>query len=340
MQSSTWNDTNQHWIPQFLLKGFGIKKRASYVHEMDKQTGSIRTCKVKEVASKQRLLTERDDDLMKTIEKSSTRVVGQIRNGCLDISQKDRQALDSLVFALMRNDPYSGFDEARTREETVQSVSLEFAAAVGNQGGSIDLQRLNDFVDQSLNHDYLDHAMAKGDSIALRTLGLMGLQTHLPVDREFFVIGDSPVLAVRGTLEGVPNLLNPGSQVILPIHSRRVLIYSWDTPANLIQPGGVLDRQQVRSLNQDYFRGTKCRYIYGRDRESLRRARMPQIQSTGRVRSMRVNDGWRTMQSEVRKISASRVTRDVERRRARDSLAGNLVERARADREGRTRQGF
>ena len=23
MQQSTWNDTNQHWVPQFLLKGFG-----------------------------------------------------------------------------------------------------------------------------------------------------------------------------------------------------------------------------------------------------------------------------------------------------------------------------
>ena len=34
MQPSTWNDTNQHWIPQFLLKGFGIRKRAASVYEL------------------------------------------------------------------------------------------------------------------------------------------------------------------------------------------------------------------------------------------------------------------------------------------------------------------
>ena len=52
MQPSTWNDTNQHWVPQFLLKGFGIKKKASQVWELDKHTGVIAKRKVREVASK------------------------------------------------------------------------------------------------------------------------------------------------------------------------------------------------------------------------------------------------------------------------------------------------
>ena len=68
MQPSTWNDTNQHWIPQFLLKGFGIRKNASSVYELDKQTKAIAVRKVKEAASKQYLLTERDDELMRGIE--------------------------------------------------------------------------------------------------------------------------------------------------------------------------------------------------------------------------------------------------------------------------------
>ena len=270
MQQSTWNDTNQHWIPQFLLKGFGIKKRSSSIYEMDKETGTIRTCNVKDVASKPRLLTERDDELLRCIERRSARVVGQIRKGKLELEQEDRRVLDSLVFAMMRNDPYSGLDDRKTRKDTVDDVSHEFAETIEKHGGSIDLQLLMDFVDGRSNHDYLSMAVGKQDGLVLKALGLMGLQVCQPAIGEFFIIGDSPVLVVRGTSNGVRNLLNAGSQVILPIHSRHVLVYGWETPENLIQFGNDADRKQVRSLNQDYFLGTNCRYIYGRDVESLR----------------------------------------------------------------------
>lgn len=340
MKSSTWSDTNQHWIPQFLLKGFGIKKRSSSLYEMDKQTGNIRTCNVEDAASKPRLLTERDDELMKTIESRAARVIGKIRKGNLELRQEDRQSLDSLVFAMMRNDPHSGIDRARIREETVQSVSMEFEGAIGRHGGSIDPQILRDFVDGHSNHDYLNMAVQNKDSLILRAFGKMGLQARQPENGEFFVIGDSPVLAVRGTVDGVRSLLNPGSQVILPIQSRHVLIYSWVTPTNLIQLGDVLDRKQVRSLNRDYFLGTNCRYIYGRDTQSLKRARMPRIKMPDRSRSTRVNDGWRTMRSEVEKIAASRAIRDAEMGKTRDSVAHQLVEKARVESQGRSRQDY
>ena len=60
MQPSTWKDTNQHWIPQFLLKGFGIRKRASSVYELDKQTKAVAIRKVSDAASTPRLLTEQE----------------------------------------------------------------------------------------------------------------------------------------------------------------------------------------------------------------------------------------------------------------------------------------
>lgn len=338
MQSSTWNDTNQHWIPQFLLKGFGIKRRSSSIYEMEKKTGEIRTRSVEDVASKQRLLTELDDDLMKTVEARAARVIGQIRKGRLGLGQEDRRALDLLVFAMMRNDPYSGLDRERIREETIQSISLEFAKAIGRQGGSIDLQALSDFLAGRANHDYLSMAMAQQDSVILRALVQMGLQVHQPENGEFLVIGDSPVLVIRGTGDGTRSLLNRGSQVILPIHSRHVLVYSWEIPTNVIQSGDAFDRKQVRSLNQDYLLETNCRYIYGRDTQSLKRARMPRIKMTGRARSNRVNDGWQAMQSEVKQIAASRTLRDVEMGKTRDSVARDLVDKARAERQGNTRQ--
>ena len=338
MQPSTWNDTNQHWIPQFLLKGFGIKKRSSSIYEMDKETGAIRTCDVEDVASKPRLLTERDDELMKSIESRAARVIGQIRKRNLELRKEDRQSLDLLVFAMMRNDPHSGIDHARIRKETVQNVSLEFAAAIGRQGGSIDPQALRDFVDGRANRDYLNMAVEKQDSLVLKALGLMGLEAHQPENGEFFVIGDSPLLVVRGTRNGVRSLLNPGSHVVLPIHSRHVLVFIWVTPTNLIQLGDVADRNQVRSLNHDYYRGTNCRYLYGRDRASLKRARIQQTQPPGSARPTQLSDGWRAMQAAKRTIVESRATRDAEMGKARDSVAHQLVEKAMAEQQGHTRQ--
>ena len=253
MQASNWNDTNQHWIPQFLLKGFGIKRRVSQIYEMDKQSRNVRIRAVEDVASKQRLLTERDDELMKTIEMRSTRTIGRIRKGDLGIQHEERQALNALVFAMMRNDPHSGFDETRIREDITRNLSNEIAEAISRQGGLVNLQDLKHFIDERFSHDYLNVSMGIERNLALTALGLMGLRVHEPVEGESFTIGDSPVLVVRGTVGGSRNLLNAGSQVILPIHSRRVLVYSWETPMNLIEPGDVLGREQVRSLARGYY---------------------------------------------------------------------------------------
>ena len=333
MHPSTWNDTNQHWTPQFLLKGFGIKGHASKVYALETHTSKITIRKVGDMASKLGLLTERDDHLMKRIEARSARVVNRIRKGDLGMRPREREVLDSLVFALMRNDPYSGSDDERTRREVVHNFSLELTEAIQQQRGLVSLRDVKEFADRYLSHDFLSIAMDPNDSLVLRVLRLMGLSVHVPEDGEHLVIGDSPVLVVRGEVAGVTNLLNPGSQIILPIHSRCLLVYSWDTPFNLIQSSTHLDSNQVRSLNSDYLHGTNSQFIFGRTRESLLCTQIPQVQPEGTARSSAVNIGWLMLQSELAKISRTRTKRDAEEKGELDLVARELVRRNSAEAE-------
>ena len=119
MTPSTWNDTNQHWIPQFLLKGFGIAGKASYLYELDKRTGSIERRNVADAASKPHLLSELDDELVRKIEVVSSKAVARIRKGDLHIDKEDRQALDALTWVLYLNDPYE-IDKETTRQAVIR----------------------------------------------------------------------------------------------------------------------------------------------------------------------------------------------------------------------------
>ena len=259
MQPSTWNDTNQHWISQFLLKGFGIRKNASSVYELDKQTKAIDVRKVSEVASKQHLLTDRDDELMRSIERRAEKAIGAIRNGQLNrIDEEDRQAIDRLVCAMVVNDPYSDFDAAVTRKQAIADVARELDEALNRHGGGLDPD-VQEYIDDQFGHERLANFLDSRNNQSIIALKSMGLVAYKPTEGEFFVIGDSPVLVVRGTENGESSLLNAGSQVILPISSMCVLVYRWDVEMNVIADGGQLDSKQVRSLNQakmlDYVAG-------------------------------------------------------------------------------------
>ena len=192
MQPSAWNDSNQHWIPRFLLKGFGIKGQASKVYEMNVRTGRIRRRKVKDVASKTRLLTELDDELMRYIEVRSAQVIGRIRKRELDIQWKDRKVLDSLILAMMNNDPHSGIDEIKLRNDVVSNVSDELTRALYRHGGIADGGTIRKVVGDYLNHDYLNLVLSMEDSMALKALHFMGLRVHEAVEGENLILGDSP----------------------------------------------------------------------------------------------------------------------------------------------------
>ena len=207
MQQSTWNDTNQHWVPQFLLRGFGIKGNTSRVWELDKQTGSTRICRVKDVASKPKLLSERDDTLMRKLESRANRPIQSIRKGNLRIRDGDRNVIDQLVAAMMMNDPY-GIDYQKTRREVIESTSRSVKEDMEYWGGTIETRTLEEFVGERFNHDYLTIALEGGNGIVLSMLRLMGLRAVYSQGGEWFVVGDSPILAVRSRGEDGPSTVS------------------------------------------------------------------------------------------------------------------------------------
>ena len=310
MQPSTWNDSNQHWVPQFLLKGFGIKGKASKIWELDKQSGLTQIRKVKCVASSQELLTERDDDLMKSIENQATRPIRQIRKRNFRITEEDRQAIDRLVAALLQNDPYNGFDKEKTRREIIESTSRTVETAFKYSAGIVEFETIKRVVDENFNYDYLTNTMSQGNYTVRTLLRIMGLRAIFAEEGKYFVIGDSPVLAIRNRGSTGPSLVNPGSQVILPISSQCVLVYDWQTETNLVAYGGNANIQQLHSLNRDYSRKSNCRYVYGRNEECLIKSLRPQLRWENAQRSTQVGEAWSRAQQYLAAVRAINADED------------------------------
>ena len=330
MQPSTWNDNNQHWTPQFLLKGFGLKGKASRVLQMDKDTGEIKVCKVSKVASKQGLLTDSDDELMGRIEREANPVIDKIRKGTTSINRSERKGLDRLIAALLQNDPYYGPDRAKMREESIASTAREVVAAFAEAGGLVNEEAMKQYADELCNQDYLELMLDREDNQILTVLEYMGLTANYSTEKSSFIIGDSPVLAVRNSAEGTPSLLNPGSQVILPISTRCLLVYLWATPKNLIDKGPVVDKEQALTLNRDYYHESDCRFLYGRTREALEKSRMLPLRWTPRTRSMAVKEGWNELQARLReRDEQDQATEAAEKEEFRHAVR-RLVERTRA----------
>ena len=339
MQPSTWNDTNQHWIPQFLLKGFGLKWKANRVFQMDKTTRAIEVRKVSEVASTQGLLTDVDDGLMRSIERQADPVIDKIRNGNTLINRSERKDLDRLVAALVQNDPYNGLDREKMREEIIESTTREVVATFAASRSLVnheDMKEiLKEILDERFNHDYLALMFGREDNQILSVLGFMGLTANYSSEEGSLIIGDSPVLAVRNSVEGKPSLRNTGSQVILPISSKCLLVYLWTTRRNLLDKGGVVDKEQVLTLNRDYYHESNCRFLYGRTRNALEQSRMLPLQWTPRTRSMEVADGWHAMQSQLQEQDDRN---RVEEAADKEELLGavrQVVERARVEQSRR-----
>ena len=331
MQPSTWNDENQHWIPQFLLKGFGIQGRRSRVYEMDRETGQINIVKVAEAASKQLLLTDLDDSVLRRIESHPSRAVGMIRKGrIVDITQEGRQALDDLVFAMIVNDPHGAIDRAKARADVIGDQSDKLQAALLRHGGYMDHQGLRDLLDESMQYNYLSMSFDHSESLVRKMLRYMRLSVRQATDDESFVIGDSPVLAIRNPVNGQASLSNPDSQVVLPVSNKTVLVYDWATPIHLIDHGPKLEREQVRSLNRDYYHKSNSRYIYGSTRGSLECSQRVQMLWLPQKRSVQVNDGWWIMQEELQKAQGEWVAADAEGVRDYDFVARELVRAAQA----------
>ena len=335
MKPSTWNDTNQHWISQFLLKGFGIKGHSSKTYQLDKKTGIIEIRRVADVASMQRLLTDRDDELMKSIEQRTRHIIGSIRKRNYNLTKRDKLALDDLTFALICNDPKSGFDKETSRARVIGNVSAGISEAIARQGGLVNNEVLENLIEARFSRDYLTIAMNRNDNLALKALNHMEVRVYVPEDGEAFVVGDSPVLIVRGTDKGVSHLFNAGSQIILPVHSRCMLFYTWESSPNLPQSGTVLDQEQVKSLNKDYCHGSNSRHIFARTSETLIEASKPREVPNTEPLFAAEADGWTRMHSEIIGNMVIKATKDKQYERALNSLAHDVVRRSEAALRGK-----
>ena len=127
MQPSTWNDTNQHWIPQSLLKGFGRQGRAYSVYELDNHTKVIADRKVSEVASKPRLITERDDFSLKKIEDAAAKAMRMVRKGTDFEEMRSGDVMDGfdalhqLAVAMEPINPYIGVTSQGSRTTAIDA---------------------------------------------------------------------------------------------------------------------------------------------------------------------------------------------------------------------------
>ena len=329
MQPSTWNNSNQHWIPQFLLRGFGIRKKASRICELDKQTNAISVREVNEVASKSWLLTVKDDQLLRTIENRVNKAVEAIRKGNLDsIGEDGRQTVDKFVCAMMLNDPHGGADAEATREKVIHEGVSDLSEGVQRLGETPDETYFQSSLDEMLGHNWLSGFMGSASNWIVIALGLMGLRAYKATDGEFFIIGDSPVLVVPNATNGNADLLNSSAQVILPIRSDYILVYAWTTDKNVIDNGGTLDKAQVRSLNSDYYHWTKSRCIYGRNEETVRRSGMLTLAGRPLERSNHVSNGWLMMQQIRRLMQRRRDAHNAVRARVREYAAREFVDAA------------
>ena len=336
MEPSTWKNTNQHWFPRFLLKGFGQKRQAYKVLQLNCETNEIQSRNVEEVVSKPNLLSTRDDNLLHGIENKASETVMKIRRG-RDINEAERRNLDALVWAMVINDPYHGVKKAQVREEVVEEMSQELIDAFRRARGAVNRHDVVDMVDQILNDDYLSHAMVLSDASPPLILRNMGLRAFQPPSGEFFVIGDSPVIVIRDGTHAERSLTNPGSQIILPIGHSRLLVYDWSTPSNVVTYEGSVSLQQVHTLDQDYRYHLGCGFLYGRNEASLMRSGKSHVKRLSQSRSKAVHDGWAMTQVELDLLDRSRIEWDRGHQAMLGTIARSIVEKAvEQRRNGRT----
>ena len=135
MSTSTWDETYQHWIPQFLLSGFGKKGQSKILYQLDRVTGDITTKKVKQVAGQVKLMTEQDNTVLRDIENAANGPIDNIRKRHLDqITETDRENVDELVLALLLNHPR--FQKELLRKEVVHDRYQFLTSTIECQGGT------------------------------------------------------------------------------------------------------------------------------------------------------------------------------------------------------------
>ena len=316
MSLSTYNDTNQHWIPRFLLKGFGKKNQASSIYRLDCATSNIDTVQVEKIVSRVGLLTVQDDEQLRGIENNTRTVIDDIRKNRLSsVGPADRRALDELVMALAINNP--GFQKASILDDIARERLQLLTRAVADGGGLIDRQSTYDTLDGYISRNFLlEHRRHGQRSVTRLLFRTMCLSVRRPPEGESFVIGDYPV--VEATSQSIAYRTAPYGilKIMLPIRHDCLLVYDWASQDNIIDAGPPVSMRVLRWLDDFYRNDPRCPYIYGRTSESLKRSAMLNFNWPEPAPSRELKQRWRSVRSEIQDIEKL----ERERKGARGSV--------------------
>ena len=272
MLPSTWNAANQHWIPQFLLRGFGTKRRRSEVYRLDRLDGSLSCERVERIASRSFLMTELDDQVLRAIEDRASQSVSLLRKSRFDLfAEADRRALDLLVLSLLFNHPSWIPGKELIRREVVWERGLEAMRAHPVYGIAVPADAVMSALDGAAGRNYFHGVITSDSSSSAERMRAMRLTAYAPPLGQTFVIGDQPVVTRRPDLPAPRRWLYGDEMVLLPISHDVLLVYDRPAPPNLLSIGGRVSGGFFGMLDEIYRSGSAGRYVYGRIPESLTR---------------------------------------------------------------------
>ena len=272
MLPSAWNAANQHWISQFLLRGFGTKRRRSEVYRLDRSDGSLSCERVERVASRSFLMTELDDQVLRVIEDRASQTVSLLRKSRFGLfAEADRRALDLLVLSLVFNHPSWIPEKERIRHEVVWERGLDVMWAHPIYGTAVLADAVMSAVDGAAGRNYFHGVITSRSSSSVEHMRAMRLTAYVPPLGHSFVIGDQPVVTLRPDLSAPRRWLYGDEMVVLPISHDVLLVYDRPAPPNLLSFGGPVSNGFFGMMDEIYRSGSAGRYVYGRTPGSLTR---------------------------------------------------------------------
>lgn len=221
-------NTNQHYVPQMLLRGFSTTPDSEQVWVFDKRTGKAFTTGIRAIAAEEGYYDLGDsaiiDAAMNRTDAFASRIIGEIRSrrSLAGISRDDRDMLAGfVVIQLLRT---RGFQEGM--RHMAEGLATAIAKKAGTMPPGWDEELANQEwlreeylrVIPQFTGDFLPHLLDK-DLLLFRT------DAGLP-----FCISDNPVAlnntintgdGIRGTL----GLAVRGIEIYLPISSELTLAY-------------------------------------------------------------------------------------------------------------------
>ena len=217
--------------------------------------------------------------------------------------------------ALVINNP--SFQKEDIRHDVVHDRLRLLTHAVASGGGLIDQQSTYNTLDGYASRNFLLEDRRRGQRSGVRLLfRSMRLRARRPPEGESFVIGDYPV--VEAIDRGIAHRSAPYGilKIMLPIGHDCLLVYDWALQENIIDAGPPVSMRVLRWLNDFYRNDPRCRYVFGRTPESLKRSSPLGFDWPEPTPSRELKQCWLSLRSEIQNIEKL----EQERNEARESI--------------------